>query len=364
MTPDELRAHVEEEYKDEPEEEKRADQELLVLLDLWDPERDLEQTLIDMDSSQIAGFYDPDDDTFYVVTDEEGNLDLRDELTFVHEYVHALQDQYYDLSILDEEKGLNDDERMAFRALAEGEATQVSFKYLGERLTLLEQMTAIQQDFEDESETEQDVPSILENLRTFPYRGGLDFVEAVAPNGYWPAIDQAYKDQPASTEQIMHPEKYLDERDDPRTVQLPDGLSQLDAEWAEMDNDVMGEFFTREFLANHIAPDLAAIAAAGWDGDRYAFLENRKDGRDLLIWQTVWDSVEEAREFVTAQRAVFAEEQGYEQITRNLQGGDRTLRWGSDERQVYLRQDGDNTWLVIANHPPDLDLVIPLLHID
>jgi hypothetical protein len=366
LTRDELREHVAEGYAEEPEEEKHADRDLLVLLGLMEPEVDLEETLVDLDTGRIAGFYDTDDKVFYVVAEEDEKLTVQEELTFAHEYTHALQDQHYGLTNIDDEQGLNDDQRMAFRSLIEGEATQVTLDYFGQHLTALEQVTVFEVEAEVQASAEDadEAPRILTIIRTFPYDAGLEFVRTVAPGGYWPAIEPVYKDLPSSTEQVMHPEKYADERDDPQAVTLPAAFSGLDDDWQELDNDVMGEFFTREFLVEQVAPDLAAIAAAGWDGDRYALLENRDDGRDLFVWKTVWDSVEEAREFVLVYRVAVGLDDEFVQTTRELRGGNRTLRWESDERSIYLNQAGATIWLLIANQPKDLDTVIPLLSED
>ncbi|RMF31553.1 MAG: hypothetical protein D6759_09830 [Chloroflexi bacterium] len=90
-----------------------------------------------------------------------------------------------------------------------------------------------------------------------------------------PTIERIYDDPPPSTEQVLHPEKYHEERDDPQEVTLPSALSELEADWQEMDSEVMGEFFIREYLAGHLSTDLAVVAAAGWD---LADLRHRSPG--------------------------------------------------------------------------------------
>ncbi|HJS75736.1 MAG TPA: hypothetical protein VJ921_15695, partial [Vicinamibacteria bacterium] len=42
--------------------------------------------------------------------------------------------------------------------------------------------------------------------------------------------------------------------------------------------------------------EAASGAAAGWDGDRYAVLPAAQ-GSYRLVWRSVWDSEEDAREF-------------------------------------------------------------------
>ena len=47
----------------------------------------------------LLSLYDDELDTFYIISN--GEFDLQDQLTYAHEFVHALQDQYYDLDALD-----------------------------------------------------------------------------------------------------------------------------------------------------------------------------------------------------------------------------------------------------------------------
>lgn len=361
MTSDELRQHIEEVSQDNPEEEIHGSQDLLILLDLLDAGADLEQIMIDVETNQISGFYDLEDKTFYVISDnDDGQLTIDEELTYAHEYMHALQDQYHGLSEIDDDESLNDDQQMAFKAVAEGEATEVSRIYYENHFTPLEQMVIFQTIQEKVEELPDDTPSFISDIFSLPYEMGLDFIQAVSPGSYWPDIENLYRDLPESTEQILHPEKYKDERDDPQEVTLPITVDDLGEGWKELDNDVMGEYFYRSYLSELLSPDLAMTAAAGWDGDRYAFYENETTGSDVLVWKTVWDSIEDAREYVSVYHLIFSEENGYQETERTLHGGDRTLRWEGSERSIYLCQKGDVTWLLYASQPDDLDLVVPM----
>jgi hypothetical protein len=65
------------------------------------------------------------------------------------------------------------------------------------------------------------------------------------------------------------------------------------------END-LGEFETRLFLYEHTRDQALAIrAAAGWGGDRYAFV-SLPGGGDGLVWATAWDTPLDAAEFVDA----------------------------------------------------------------
>ena len=76
--------------------------------------------------SQVAAYYDPESDAFYVVTQ-----DLSEQMLgglYAHELYHGLQDQHYNLDeyILSQTGGkLNDDELLARQAVVEGEATYI-----------------------------------------------------------------------------------------------------------------------------------------------------------------------------------------------------------------------------------------------
>ncbi len=43
----------------------------------------------------------------------------------------------------------------------------------------------------------------------FPYMKGVVFCAKLTNDGGWKAIDEAYRNLPQSTEQILHPEKFL-----------------------------------------------------------------------------------------------------------------------------------------------------------
>lgn len=357
LTPETWEETLETEYA-EDEEALHVMRDAWVLMGLLDPEVDLVRMLIELESTQVAGFYRWEENVLYVIGDGE-ILDPMEELTFAHEYLHALQDQHYGLEQI-EDVG-DDDQSMAFRSLAEGEATQFTIKYLQTYLTEFEALAVVNSSSQPQL-AGTSTPGILERMQIYPYEIGLDFVEVVAPGGYWPNIEKTYGDPPASTEQILHPEKYKDEeRDEPQTVQLLEALSVLTTTWTVLDNEVGGELWTREYLGEYVAPDLAAVAAAGWDGDRYLLLEHPDDGRDILIWQTVWDSTDDAWEFVTAHRLGLTPERGYEEVERQIQPGERNLRWKHDDRSIYLQQRGDTTVLVFASAAQDLDEVLALL---
>jgi len=111
---------------------------------------------------------------------------------------------------------------------------------------------------------------------------------------------------PESSEQVIHPDRFVGERDEPADVvfsqEAPPG-------WRDVHADALGELETRVFLEEHLGDrDVAVSAAQGWDGDRYRLL--RGPPGEVLIWATVWDSGEEAAEFEDAVRRAFERRYG------------------------------------------------------
>jgi hypothetical protein len=259
---------------------------------------------------QVVGYYDPRRDTLYVVEDApEGQL----QPILVHELVHALQDQVTDLDSLVRSVGDRNDRATAAQAALEGHATYVMMEWLISSQTGAEvDLTAmpdlggllggLDPSLLAGTPVMRDAPRIVRESLIFPYIGGLVFLQRV-----WSA-DQARPlpfgtELPESTEQVLHPERFLGDRDHPSEV---DFTADPPVSWREIHTDGLGELETRIFLEEHLGdPDEAAAAAEGWDGDRYRLL--RDGGRDVLIWASVWDSERDAAEFEDAVTRAFAE---------------------------------------------------------
>lgn len=307
MTQAELRAYQEKKFEqDYTPEEARQDTLTLAAFDLLPRDFNLREFLLDLYTEQIAGFYDPDTKQFFVIS-EQRQPGVLERVTFAHEYTHLLQDQHFDLVALgftDDErkrpKDLDDDAMLARRALVEGDATLTQLFYLRDlpRAEQLEWFEAVQR---QPSEVFDRAPRAIREELTFPYEAGLTFVQALYGEGGWEAINAAFRDPPASTEQILHPEKYRS-REQPIRVTLPPLTDTLGSGWQLVDENVLGEFYLRVYLEERLSDLRAEEAAAGWGGDRYAVYWNEGAGQDLLVLALAWDSEAEAQEFVAAYR--------------------------------------------------------------
>jgi len=91
--------------------------------------------------------------------------------------------------------------------------------------------------------------------------------------GGWAAVNRAYRDPPTSTEQILHPDRYLVRRDRPQKVTVPDVSGRLGAGWGRGTEIGFGELDVRLLLHTKLPQSTAEAAAAGWDGGRLRTFE-------------------------------------------------------------------------------------------
>ncbi|CAN5666123.1 hypothetical protein BH23CHL7_BH23CHL7_12850 [soil metagenome] len=270
-------------------EELATESRLLVRLGLLPEDADLYDLLLQLYTSQVAAFYRPDTHTFYIIERDQPFAAL-DRMFVAHEYTHALQDQHFDLEgtrITDPAEG---DAALAQLAVVEGDATLVMFNWAFENLTFREQLELFAGLVPTPTDQEllDSMPPILRRQLEFPYNDGFLFVTEVEQRGGWTGVDDAHARPPASTEQVLHPDRYFD-GDQPISVALPDALSVLGEGWQSSYRQTMGELNMQVWLE-----DLPA--AAGWGGDRLEMVE-AQDGRWAIVWQSAWDSAADADEF-------------------------------------------------------------------
>jgi hypothetical protein len=267
-------------------------QQLLAMLELVPSDIDLYQSSIDLHTEQVLGFYDSETETFHIVGEGE-RFGPQEESVFVHEYVHALQQQHFDISALKERVEDDSEASAALDALIEGDAYLLTMAYMALYFTKEEQLEAVKAN--EDSPVFNQMPYFLQRHFLFEGVEGISFVNTLLGSDMSLTVDAIFENPPVSTEQILHPEKYLD-GETPESVSLPDITTSLGIGWSEIDSNVMGEFSLRTYLETGIPHDVAAEAAAGWGGDRYAFLQGPQN-QQVLVLLAVWDTQQDAREF-------------------------------------------------------------------
>lgn len=289
----EVRRYVDETYRRElPPERVAAVAAAYHLLGLLPDTAGFARLVVDLHAEELRGYYDPPSDSLFCVA---GSSPAELQEVMSHELVHAAQAQYVDLNP-DRERGWNNDERTAFHALIEGQATYATMRLLAPQRNVVAE-TAIWDFITSHLRAGpmarpayRRSPLWLRESLLAPYLYGAQFVN------YWHA--SSFADTlpfgprlPVSTEQILHFDRYAA---GDRPVQLrfrdeADGGPGL----AE---DVVGELELQMLVAQVAgAESLGRPAPIGWGGDRYRLIAT-PDGA-ALVWYLVWDDAESAAAF-------------------------------------------------------------------
>lgn len=219
-----------------------------------------------------------------------------------HEIVHALQDQHFSRARPAAFDG--QDGRLAYHAMLEGDATLTMIAYLaGERGIPLRRAIRRAADLSHDVPIESLVASeggaalrdalpILRARLLFPYRAGTSMAAELYMAGGLQLLNRLNTQPPVSTEQVLHPEKYL-AGELPIVVRAPSAPPG----YRVVASDTLGELATSVVLERCASAPLARAAAAGWGGDRFTLLEG-PNGQVALLWSTAWDTEADAKEFV------------------------------------------------------------------
>lgn len=358
LTVDQLRGKVENDFlADYTEEEVADDVKVLSSLGLLEPDFDLYNFYLDLYTEQIAGYYDIEKDEMYVVLDKGFAGPQRS--TYAHEYTHVLQDQDHDvrenLNYTEDYCKTDSEYCAAIQALIEGDAslTEQSWVYL---YATDRDRKEIDDYYANANLAVFDTaPAFMQEDFMFPYSKGVDFVLALYEQGGFEAIDQAYVTPPVSTEQILHPERYPDDK--PVTVKLPDLTDTLGRTIRELDRGVMGEWYTYLILGFGQDADarlgfhVASEAANGWGGDAYAIYWDDQAEKPIVVLYTTWDNSGEAGEFYNAFKNYGTLRWG----DPSIPSGKADLTWETDDQGATLFTiSGDQTMWVIAPSMTDV----------
>ena len=272
-------------------------------------------------SSAVAGFYSPSDDEIKIITDTPESPTINN-ATLVHELVHALQDQRYDLTDA-KYGGETQDEQLATDGLVEGDAKYVEQRY-ADRCG--ESWECVATPSSGGGGGGGGTPNLGIFLTIFqPYSDGPVYVHDLVSAEGWGAIDERFENPPASSEQIIH-----------RTDEKPVPIDYRDrarngwetfSEQGEDGSDTVGEasmyvmfwYQARTHDAETIDPrnignvqsrydtyNYESEPSAGWGNDRlYPYQKGTDAGAEYgYVWATEWDTEEDAREFQRAYRAI------------------------------------------------------------
>ena len=171
------------------------------------------------------------------------------------------------------------------------------------------------------------IPDSVYNLDYFPYKYGEKFIQALYAQGGWAMVNQAYKNPPNSTEQILHPEKYFN-------AELPEPVADTkpsEGNWTKKWGANYGEFFIQNMLSTNLTQYEAEKAASGWGGDRLTYYENQ-DNQYLITWNIKWDTYNDSAEFLVC----------FNDYMKNA-GAQETQSYQWQTNQIYQKIFGTKT---------------------
>lgn len=329
---------------------------MLIKLGLLPENFDYRKFLVDLYVEQIAGFYVPENKIIYIA--DWMSMDMQPSI-LSHELTHALQDQYFDLTKVLKPDYNRSDMNMAKTSVVEGEATMVMLEYMikdyGFNIYELPNFSMVQ--FQDmmpySSSTEAKLlataPAVISDTMTFPYLYGTDFIMSFVKKYGWKQVASIYAAMPQSSEQIMHPEKYMSAgKDCPVKIELNNIENALGSGWKKINTDVLGEYVYYILVRELSDRSTATIASSGWGGDQIQCFQNGSSV--MVIMMTVWDTDKDGKEFFDAYNKVVSNKYSREHVEDK---GKNYCLWSTEDKYVYSGINGKKV-IVIEGVPEEI----------
>ena len=207
----------------------------------------------------VVGFYDPKRHELAV---RSGRLSPYARTVLAHELTHALDDQWFgiDRPALDEPG--QDEAQAAFTSLVEGNAVRVQEAYAETMSRSDRVQAALEEQRLGGSVDLTDVPRVVPELISFPYVAGPIFVRALRSAGGEARINEAFRDPPTTTADIVDPKSWL-------AGVRPVAVAPVTANGKVLDRGLFGHESLFVALEPVVGTDEAKVAADGWAGDSY-----------------------------------------------------------------------------------------------
>ncbi len=287
---------IEDEIKPE---EIRAEELVLKKFGFVPADFDLKKTTLALLTEQAAAFYDYRKKKLFVL---DSTADPLQGLALVHELAHALADQHFNLQKFVAGANRKDDSELARMAVMEGQATWLMFEHLvrptGQSLKDSPELVALMSRAPELARGQFPVfdraPLYLRESLLFPYFKGMLFQQALVQKLGQAAFTEMFRHPPVSTQQILHPEKYFA---GVLPVAPPLPRWELRRKWRILGEGAFGEFDHSVLLRQYIGEQESARIAPEGIGAYYRLLEDKADGRLVLLYSSEWSSEAAARDF-------------------------------------------------------------------
>lgn len=281
-------------------EEIRLEALALKMFGLVPDDFDLEKAMVDLMTEQAAAFYDYDRKRLFITESSTSFLEKR--VALVHELAHALADQNFSLGKYLRAGRKNDDGETAREAVMEGQATWLMWAYVsklggGEAKVsdiILKTATGPAPVSASQFPVFENAPLYLRESLTFPYTCGMLFQNAVFEKLGKEGFSEVFRRAPEGTQQILHPEKYLNgvapvKTEPPQIPDAKDYRAVLDGAVGEFDHHVLIQQYASEEKAESVAPH--------WRGGSFRLFEAKGDWHPVLSYASEWDSPDAAAQF-------------------------------------------------------------------
>ncbi len=329
---------------------------VLTVLGLIKPTYDLVRYSLNRMADGVGGFYFPESDQLFVIGSGFTGLER---FIYSHEFTHVLVDQHFGLDKLGVyPECIGDEQRCdAIRALAEGDATLVMQTWLEEDATPQDVLDLSRYRPQAFVIPEAFPPPFVEKDVNFPYEQGMAFVTFLHDRGSWAEVNRAYSSLPASTEQILHPAKYV-AGELPVTVNLPDLTSAAGEGWRMIKQNSLGEWRTYLILRSgadtgaQLTDKLSASVASGWGGDQYVVFSDEQNLHLILVARWAWDTATDAKDF----QAAFKSYLGKRFLGATVNGVASDC-WSVNEQTTCMYSSSDEVLWILA---PDMEKVTGL----
>jgi len=343
-------AYITDDYKIQLENQKRS----LVAFGLVKPTYDMVEKAVNGVVDGVGGFYMPDRKEMYILSGLKiGGMEY---FVYSHEFDHALVDQNFNVGGMGiyPECQYESQYCQAVTALFEGDATLLMYQWARQFISVQDINDLLNYNPPAMPLSDQAPPPYLTQDALFPYTYGQIFVEYLYKRGNWAEVNKAYANLPASTEQILHPEKYL-AGEMPVSVSMPNLGKALGSDWQLTESNVLGEWMTYLLLAYNgdvaaqVEEETARVASEGWGGDRYQVYYNSSADQTAMAAEWVWDRPEDGVQFADALRTSLGN-----RYRGNLLEDAQRVCWQANDQVSCMANAADKTLWVLA---PGLETV-------
>jgi hypothetical protein len=317
VTRAELRADFMEQIDvDYPKAKQDRDNAVLRRIGLLQPDQDIVGLTMEFMEAGVLGYYDPKKKHLRIV---EGLVGPENKPTILHELIHALEDQYYDLEKRTKPYEEDGDRLFAEKCIVEGSA-EVARKLYEKAHPDMADVFAKAEENPSAAAAQMKaiakVPAWVFVSIQMHYQKGISFVGRQVEGGAYPERAHAlFVEGPISQEQILHPGRWFGPRKDyPHKIVPASDLAKAAGEgWSvlhalpqgELDLALTLDFFNgptkgRFNVITGQTPYPAAVAAArGWDGGMTWVLQ-KEGAAPLLVEAFAFDTPADAWEAAQA----------------------------------------------------------------